>query len=268
MAESMKIEIIPLNHRLVTDIIPVIQPLVSEGGTVTGTNNKLIVKTTPSNLKQIKAVLAQIDNRPRSLMISVKQDIDGNFSASESGLSARYESDDLRIKSPDIGRAGTIVEGTDEDGNVIRYRQLETRSDIEDRNVFKVQTVEGNPAFIDTGRSVPIPTTTTYTGPGGVFIQDGIEYRDVTSGFYVLPRLQGDNVTLLVSPYLSRVNPYQQDSFDVQNVETTATGRLGQWIRVGGAAQSFSDDGSVNTISTKRRGQELRTMLIKVDEVE
>jgi len=42
LAESLKIEIIPLKNRLVSDVIPVIKPLVVEGGTVTGMNNLLI----------------------------------------------------------------------------------------------------------------------------------------------------------------------------------------------------------------------------------
>ncbi len=266
MAESMKIEMIPLKHRLVSDVVPIIKPLVAEGGTVTGMNNQLIVKTTPSNLKQIIGVLEQIDYAPRNLVISVKQDIDGNFNLSEGGLSGRYQAGDVNLDVPETGRRGTIVEGRDSDGNVIRYRSLETRSRIEDRNVFRVTTLEGNPAFINTGQSVPIPTSNAIVTGGGVIIQDGVEYRDVSSGFYVLPRLQGDNVTLLVSPSLSRINPAQRDTFDIQNIETTVSGKLGQWIPVGGAAQHFKDDGNRNAISTRSRGQEQRNVLIKVEE--
>ena len=266
MAESMKIEIIPLKNQLVGDVIPIIQPLVVEGGTVTGMNNQLIVKTTPSNLKQIKEVLSQIDNAPRRLMISVKQDVDGNFNVKEGGLSGRYKSGDVTIKSPDTSNAGTIIQGSDGD-SFVRYRTLETRSRSEDRNVFRIQTLEGNPAYINTGQSVPIPTQTTVITGGGVVQNNGVEYRDVTSGFYVLPRIQGDIVTLLVAPELSRVSPNQAAIFDVQKVETTASGRLGEWIQLGGATQHYNDDSSANTISTKRRGQEQRNVLIKVEEI-
>ncbi|MCZ6803214.1 MAG: hypothetical protein O7D86_04580 [Proteobacteria bacterium] len=267
LAESMKIEIIEMKNRLVSDIIPIIKPLVVEGGTVTGMNNQLIVKTTPSNLKQIKAVLAQIDYAPRRLMISVIQDIDGNFNIREGGYSGRYESGNVKFESPDIGNEGTIIQGSDSNGNVIRYRHLQTRSRIEDRNVFRIQILEGNPAYITTGQSVPVPSQTTVVTGGAVVVQDGVEYRDVTSGFYVLPRLQGDNVTLLVSPQLSRVDPHQSAVFDIQNIETTVSGRPGEWMTVGGATQHFSSDNKRNTISTKRRGQEQHTVLIKVEEI-
>ena len=267
MAESMKIETIPMQNRQVEDVIPILRPLVAEGGTVTGINNKLIVKTTPSNLKQIKQVLAQIDNAPRRLMISVKQDVDGSLNFKESGVSGRYSSGDITIKSPDTNRGGTIIQGKDNDGNVVRYRQLETRSRLEDRNVFRVQALEGNPAYISTGKSVPIPNQTAIVTGGGVVVQDGVEYRDVESGFYVLPRVQGDNVTLLISPKLSRVSPNQAAIFDIQNVETTASGRLGEWIPLAGATQHYNDSSKRNLISTKRRGQEQRNVLVKVEEI-
>ena len=267
MAESMKIETIPMQNRQVEDVIPILKPLVVEGGTVTGINNKLIVKTTPSNLKQIKQVLAQIDNAPRRLMISVKQDVDGNLNAQESAVSGRYNTGDITVKSPDTGREGTIIQGKDSDGNVVRYRQLETRSRLEDRNTFRVQALEGHPAFISTGQSIPIPNQTAFVTGSGVVVQDGVEYRDVESGFYVFPRLQGDNVTLLISPELSRISPNQAAIFDIQKVETTVSGRLGEWIPVGGVTEDFNDSSKRNLISTKRRGQEQRNVLVKVEEI-
>lgn len=267
MADSMKLEIIELKHGVVSDIIPVLKPLVAEGGTVTGMNGKLIIKSTPSNLKQIKQVLAKLDNAPRRLMISVKQNVDGSLKTNESGLSGRYHSGNVRIESPDISNEGAIIQGQDSDGNMIRYRTLETRSNIEDRNVFRIQTLEGHPAHINVGNSVPIPTQSAVVTGAGIVVQNGVEYRDVTSGFYVLPRLQGDNVTLLVAPRLSRVSPNQAAIFDIQEVETTATGRLGEWIQIGGSTQHYNNDSRANVIRTKQRGQEQRNVLIKVEEI-
>ncbi|MEE8321824.1 MAG: secretin N-terminal domain-containing protein [Gammaproteobacteria bacterium] len=267
-AAEMAIEVIPLQHRMVDDVISIIKPLVAEGGTVTGMNNQLIVKTTPANLAKIKQILKSIDHAPRRLMISVKQDIDSNINLDESGLSGTYASGDASVSASDSGSTGgLVIEGKDDDGNVIRYRKLHTRSRIEDKNTFRVQTLEGDPAYIATGQSVPVANTTTYVTPGGVLVQDGIEYRDVTSGFYVLPRLNGDQVILLVSPQMARIHPQQGAVFDIQNVETTVSGRLGEWIRIGGATQHFNDDRSRDLVSTRRRGQEQRTVLIRVDEI-
>ena len=56
-AAEMKLEVIPLHNRNADEIIPIIQPLVHEGGTVTGMNNQLIIKTTAANLVEIKQIL-------------------------------------------------------------------------------------------------------------------------------------------------------------------------------------------------------------------
>ena len=53
LAGDMLLEVIPLQNRMVDDVIPIIRRLVAPGGTITGENNQLIVKTTSSNLAEI-----------------------------------------------------------------------------------------------------------------------------------------------------------------------------------------------------------------------
>ena len=43
---------------------------------------KLIIRTTPKNLREIKQLLNEIDNAPRRLMITVKQDVDSTTARS------------------------------------------------------------------------------------------------------------------------------------------------------------------------------------------
>ena len=267
-ADEMVLEIIPMQHRMVEEVIPVIKPLVTAGGTVTGMNNQLIVKTTPSNLAEIKQILVSIDQSPRRLMISVKQDIEGNINKKESGIAGRYASGDVSVSTGRTGHpGGLVIEGRDEDGNIIQYRTQTSQTRLEDKNVFRVQTLEGHPAFITTGQSIPFSNQTAYMTPGGIVIREGIEYQDFNSGFYVLPRLQGDQVTLFVSPQLSRGGIDQGSVFDYQNIETTARGRLGEWISLGGTTEKFSDNSNRNLGSTRTRGQEQRAVLVKVDEI-
>ncbi len=267
---EMVLEVISLKHRLANDVIPMVKPLVVDGGTVTGMNDQVIVKSTAENLNQIKQVIHSLDKAPRRLMISVKQNVDGNVNHNEQGISGRYSSGDVTIASPDPGarNGGGIIAIKDDEGNVIGYRALSTRSSIEDKNTFSVQVTEGYPAFIHTGHSVPVANQQTIITPGGgVILQDGIQYRDVTSGFYVLPRLSGDIVTLMIAPQLNRVNSAHGGVFDIQNVETTASGRLGEWIYLGGVEQQFDDKGRLNLTTTRRTGQEFRSIAVKVTEL-
>ncbi len=265
----MTLEIIPLQFRNADEIIPIIQPLVSKGGTVTGMNNQLIIKTTAGNLAEIKQVLAGIDKAARRLLITVKQDIDGEINTHEHGLSGRYSRGDVSISSNNgrDSKRGLVLSAEDEDGNNIRYRNLSTRSDLDDSNTFQVQTIDGKAAYIQTGQQVPIANRNAYVTRGGVVVQDTIDYHDVSSGFYVLPRVNGDRVTLQVSPQLSRVQPNQGGVFEVQSAETTTTGRLGEWLQIGGISQHFNSNERANLRSTRQSGQEQRTVLIKVEEI-
>jgi type II secretory pathway component GspD/PulD (secretin) len=268
-AVEMKLEIIPLQYRNADEIIPIIRPLVHQGGTVTGMNDQLIVKTTPANLIEIKQILAGIDKAARRLLITVKQDIDGQINTQEHGISGRYSRGDISIsnKNRSDNKQGLVLSAEDDEGNHVRYRNLSTRSELDDKNTFQVQTVDGKAAYIQTGQQVPVANRNAYVTHGGVMVQDSVEYHDVSSGFYVLPRVSGERVTLLVSPQLSRVHPNQSAVFDVQNAETTTTGRLGEWLQIGSITQHFNSNNRENLLSTRQHGQEQRTILIKVEEI-
>ena len=266
-ADVMELEVIPLNHRMANDVIPIIKPLIMEGGSVSGMNNQLIIKTTPANLAEIKQILESIDRAQRRLMITVKQDISGTSQDQEQSLSGTYSRGDVTVTNRNRQPGGGVtITGRDDEGNIVRYRGNTSSSSHADNNTFSVQTLEGQAAFIQAGQSVPFRNQNTYVTPGGVVVQDGVEYRDATSGFYVLPRLQGDRVTLLVSPQLSRVDR-RGPVFEIQNVETTVSGRLGEWMRIGGVDREFRDSNGRILGSSSRQRQENRAILLKVEEI-
>jgi len=263
----MQLEVIPLQKRMVDEVIQIIRPLVTPGGTVTGMNNQLIIKTTPSNLAEIKQVLRKIDHAPRRLMITVKQNVAGNSRLHEDSLSGKYTSDNVHINTGhDHSNEGLSVSAGDKDSN-IRYRTLNSTSRADDRNTFIVQTLEGQPAYINQGQSIPVGSSTTVITENGVVVNQSTDYYDVGSGFYVLPRLNGDQVTLLAATELSSLKPAGHATTNVQGLETTVTGRLGEWIELGGIDHSFNRGRRQNFSSSNVHGQEFRSVLIKVDEI-
>jgi len=268
-AQDMTLEVITMQHRNTNDVIQILQPLVVPGGTVTGMNNQLIIKTTPENMAELKRVLESLDRSPRRLLISVRQDSAGTTHGEEQALSGKYSSGEMttEINDPAHTQDGLVVSAQDKKGNVVRYHRQDSRGDSSEQNSFRVQATEGYPAFINVGQSIPVPNRTTYVTPNGVVTNDATEYVDATSGFYVLPRLNGDQVTLQVAPTLSKASTGGMPVFDVQNVETTATGRLGEWLEVGGINQGSSGNGRRILSSSNRQGQVSNTIFIKVDEV-
>src|SRR2546430_9346967 len=69
------LEIIPLRHRTVDQVLPVLQPLVEPGGALTGQSGQLIVRASPANLAEIKRAMVPIDRPLRRLQIYLRFDI-------------------------------------------------------------------------------------------------------------------------------------------------------------------------------------------------
>ena len=267
----MTLEVIPLKHRLTDEIIPVLRPLLQPGGTITGMNNQLIIKTTPDNLAQIKSVLDTLDRSPRRLLIRVKQGILASANQQDHAVSGRVSAGDVSvdvIDHPSAGHNGVTISGRDSDGNVIRYRGNDTRTSSDDDNSFVVQATEGYPAYIAVGQAIPVSSQSTLVPhDGDVVVNESTEYINADSGFYVLPRLNGDQVTLLIAPRLTRVATGKVPILDIQDVETTTTGRLGEWMEVGGINRQSSRNSREILSSSRQRDQESRSVLIRVDEI-
>lgn len=181
------LEVISLRHRTVDQVLPVLRPLLAPGGALTGQSNQLIVRTSPENLAQIRAVLDAIDQPARRLMVSVRFD-----ASQQSARSARDEQAEQRL-----------------------------------------QVLEGGQAYISTG--------------------EARIYGQAGTGFAVMPRVSGSSVTLDIAA--------QQEAFTRggavrgERAVSTVSGRLGDWIELGGI--------SVSSL----RGEGERRIWVKVEEL-
>ena len=65
-------KIISLKHRFANDLIPILRPLVGEFGTVTGTDNHLLIRANPQQMQDIEAIILQMDIARTNRKISVR----------------------------------------------------------------------------------------------------------------------------------------------------------------------------------------------------
>jgi type II secretory pathway component GspD/PulD (secretin) len=253
-AWSQSLEMIPLKHRTVDQVLPILRPLLEPGGTISGTQSTLIVRTSPRNLAEIKQVLANIDKAPRRLLISVRQD-----------ASIARERREAQV-SGTLG-TGRVVIGSGSPANErgVTARITDTGSSSESDLVQQIQVLEGSPAWIQTGQSVPIVNRTVTPGPRGPVTSESVIYRDVASGFEVVPRVVGDRVMLDVSP--RRETPGATGSVDVQRMASTVSGRLGEWIELGGMIQEESSRQSGLLYGSGALRQDNRRIRVKVEEI-
>ena len=99
-------------------------------------------------------------------------------------------------------------------------------------------------------------------------VREGIDYRGVSSGFYVTPRTHRQQVTLGIAPQLERADPKDRGVIDTRYLSTTISGRLGEWISLGGANEADSGNDSALLARTRRRGTDVYGMIwVKVDEM-
>lgn len=199
---EMVLEIIPLKNRFVSDMVPTLGQLVAKDGTVTGANGQLVIRTTPENLVDLKRVIDTLDAQLKQLHISVRRDVNTHAQLREDELLARVGGGEIDAR---VGRPGNVESGASigfDDGDTsARYRNFSTLEVQGSKGTHFVTTVEGQPAFINAGQSVPIPQHSAVLTPFGAAAHEGVYYRDVGAGFYVVPRLAGDRVNLEISPF-------------------------------------------------------------------
>lgn len=263
-----ELEIITLQYRSVDEVLPIIRPMLDPDGTASGMTNQLILRTSPHNLAEIRKMLESIDSAPRLLKITVLQNVDRatlsqliEASGSVAGRNAHI------LVSPGAGGSGLSMEAR-QDKNRLHARVDSARSLEEERNALRIEVQEGNRAFIQAGSSLPVPQRRIVQSPQGTQMIDSTEYRDVASGFYVLPRINGERVTLEVSTQndnLAADRTYPAPR--MQRVLTTLSGKLGEWLVIGDIGQQQeSSDASISSRSASSTGEQ-RNVLLKVEEV-
>ena len=239
-ADQTILEVIQLKHRTTDEVIPLIHPFLDRQGKLSGMRGRLIIRTTPDNLQEIKQLLNEIETAPRRLIITVKQDVDraaARYLLKHSGNSSKEET---RIKIPGrTGNRGLIIEdgyGNDKlKTQVLNHQELES-----DRNTQYVQVLNGGRAFIYIGKSLPIPLRNIIHTPHGTRVIESVQFHDATTGFTVEPHVNGNRVTLEVSPQRNTPNRQLSGSINTQHITTSVLGRLGEWIDLGGLQKNKS----------------------------
>lgn len=264
VAQQMVLEVIQLRYRNVDDMVPVLRPLLPPGATLSGMNSKLIVRTTPASLAEVRQVIAALDTAPRRLVISVRQDADKERSARGGQVSGQVDlGDDVTVRvpgSPTPPGATARVDG-------VRARVFGSADQTTDRIAQQVQVMEGGRALIRVGQSVPVRSDQVFETPDGRRVLRSTEFRDIETGFYVVPRVNGDQVTLEISTAADTLTSPRTGVADIQRVETVIAGRLGEWIEIAGITQQGSqrEAGTLARSTDARRDD--RRVLLRVDEV-
>ena len=153
-------------------------------------------------------------------------------------ISVRFEEDSAAARR-DMAAGGRV----DERGARIELRAGDAQAERAERVDQRVQVLEGGVARIAAGRTAVIAGT-----PYGV-----------GTGFRVVPRLSGEVVFLDVAA--------EQASRDQEYLATTVSGRLGEWLELGGADRQRASEQRGVLFQSGARLQATRQVWLKVEEL-
>jgi len=245
-----RIEMFPLQHRTANEIIPVIKPMLGEDAAVTGEGFNLIVRAPAASLEQVRDIINRLDRAPQRLRISVRKQQADTVSRHGIGASGTIRSGDTRIQLNDPGPARIKLHGS-------TGRSTENGTQT-------VHTLDGRQAFIQVGQLVPVPERSIDRFGTQ---RESIQYKNATTGFYVLPRLSGEQVIVDISPHSISLNRHGQQSFDIQQARTTLRGNLGEWLSIGGVQQEGHSSSKGITYSTQRQDALNADFQIRVEKI-
>lgn len=248
-AERLVTEVITIGFRSAQEMVPIVAPFVPSPGTVVGFQNQLVVKTTASNLEEIKALLASLDRAPANLLISVRNTIDAEVRRDLAAAFAHVDSD------------GGFEAGVQASTN---------QSSSHRRDVQRVRVLEGREAFIQAGESVPIAGQTIVVTGNTVTTVHSVEYQNVSRGFYVKPQLSGsgNRVTVQISQNRDALSASGGGSIDTRSTSTVVSGALGRWMEIGGINEQHSSTSSGIAASTTSSGSSHYGIYIKIDRLD
>lgn len=223
------LEVLPLQYRSVEEVLPVLRPLVEPGGSLSGMNNQLFLRASERNRAEIRKALAAMDVPARRLVIRVATDLSQTEQYRGGRVQGSLGNDRVRIGNADTGGS-----------NQVRAQVYDSRSATAGGGTQMVQTVDGGRAYIQVGTSLAVPMRQVVLGPGGAVVSETVEYRDVGRGFYAEPRVRGDRVSVDISQQSDAPGRRGDASIQVQRLSTTVSGRLGEWLQLGGTGQEAS----------------------------
>jgi type II secretory pathway component GspD/PulD (secretin) len=214
-------KIFTLQHRFASDLLPIVDPMVGADGTANGIDNQLIIRAQPERMREIEALVTQMDAARVNRKISV---------STSNSMQSQHE----RTEASGKVKMGKVIVGNDR-----RARPNTGNIDIE-RNTSNTQlssnqfinVLDGERAFIRVGQIVPFTQEWVTITQRYVHVERFTDWREVSTGFAVRPRTVGNQVELEITPRIARLN--NQGYIDFEDLTTVIRTSLGSWVDIGG----------------------------------
>lgn len=265
-ATTFEVQVIPLKHRLAEDVVPVLRPLLAPGESVNGMDSRLVVRATPTTIALIEKTLSEIDTARRNLRISVRhtgnrETIQGNHEVSGQAQTGNTR---IIVSNGNRDRSGVSISGAGTQGTLqVRTERHSIRN--QSSSAQNLIVMDGGRAFLRVGESIPdVQQFLVWVGNRPAFAT-GVQYRDVTTGFEVEPRIVGERINLKVSPRLAFRADHGVQVVNFEELHTQLNIRPGEWVDLGGIVGNTHELNRRILSSHQHRSSDSSGFLVRVD---
>lgn len=261
-ADADRLHTIELRHRPASEVLPLIRPLLAHGDGASGSGFLLFLRTDPHRLSEIARVLATLDVPARDLTITVRNASAHEVAEMQHGATGRIAiGDRTAVQLPDREAAPDGIRIGEGDA---AYR---ARTRVRTDEKVRAQTVrvrDGHRAYVRIGQSIPHVQKALALGGRSLVLHQSVVFEDATTGFEVLPRIRGETVHIEITPRVT-TSRTPEGVVSFQELRTTVTARLGEWIDLGAILGSASDVHREILAAGRTQAQERHSILLKVD---
>ena len=244
--QAASLTTIQLNNRPAEEVVPIVKPFLGTGEKITGSGYKLFLQASPATVEQVREIVDAVDVGAKQLQISVFQGSKRKLRELSASGHLQFDDGNVSIGVGDGNSSGAGNIGFNNGNLSAGASATDSRLNQQNNPVHRLRVTDGTEAFIQTGSQVAYNSG-----------DNGTAYKDVTTGFYVLPRIHGDNVTLQVRPFKNSLGSSGSGIIETQSANTVITGRVGEWLRIGGiseySSQTQSSGASSSSSSSKRK---------------
>lgn len=245
---AQSVEVVPIQYRSAEEVASQIKALYPEQQVrVVGRHQQLTIRADEQIIDEIKQLVATMDTAPHQFLISVAGDSNGQHNSS--------------------GVSGSISSSTHSSSNNNNVTVKTHKKSYKTRGTGSqaIRVLEGHSAYISAGQKKPVRDRRLVNGQ---WVSD-VDYIDMTSGFYVEPRLIGNGqVELKIRTQQNQASKLNHNEINTATTDSVQIVRLGEWSNIGGTYQDSRSNNSGISYSTQRQSIDNQSLTIKVDLVE
>ena len=261
------VSVVQLQHRPAAEVVPVIAPMLGPNDAISGEGFRIFVRASAEGQQRVRSLVERLDTPARVLQVSVFQGSEQVLRELALRANVQVQRGDTTI---DVGSGneadggGRIIYSTS--GGSASVDAVATQRNLRDHPIHRVRVTEGKEAYIETGERIPYFVGAAMRGRRA--LAGGVQYENVVTGFYALPRIRGDNVVLEVSPFKSSRSDTGRGNVETQSATTTVTGRAGEWLFIGGVSEQTERTESAVASTYATQGSRNTGIWIKAELVE